>query len=814
MKKLCFSLVVIAILLSAIFFADTFAFAEEKATLHPTCVYNGQDYVDFSRPIKELAVSSSYTVALLDSAKVTYIGEEVGELSLTTINAGETFSFEETQLFHLGILDKTLAVSASNHLFAYSLEKGEWSQVVLPETFGEIKDIATDYDNDKLVVTDGRYIKNFALKEGVLSEIEEESFDAQMTGYTVDEILAVGNFTAGENTERRVYFKDNSAPSRDMLYLVNSLLLKCQGDYLVDNQSYYPTAFGIHLFDNGTISFYQNNDFTVQPQKVLETQAEPNDQTLGEISAYCFFEDKIFIADNGYNAIKIFSQSDYSYQKMYGSWGTSQSRLNHPTSLSGNGDLWVVTDSGNKRLIAFQGDTVSITPEVSSSLSAVSTSQEIFHCEKGEKTLHSSSGENYSFDLGISAIYAGDNGIFVACGQSIFVKGNDGKFTSYATADSTVISLTSNGKVLYVLTSEGTSLYHEGEKILSVNQENCIDLLCDYHGNLYLLQSNAIIRFARHLKGFDTREIYPLSVTDAKDFAFACDKIFILSDHRAYTLEKKDIGFSTASAFNPSSEVELPATIIKAKEDLTVYSQPDCFHDISILKQGDKAFVRTTVTYDGQDYLYLETTKGLFYLPKSGLNVDYLSSGEADIKYGKATIGTVSIYPYPSTSAQTIPVVSGLGKEDIIEIIALVALDGKDDAWGWYEVKFGEYQGFIPTSSLSEAVKVEEINRKYYKINVSHLGEHIPVYKSPDHTSEVVHTLYDGKRVEMREEINLNSEYSRIWIDGEACYVKTCYLTNKALTEVQTMALILFAVVFMGGVITALLFFSLKQRKK
>ena len=94
MKKLCFPLVVIAILLSAIFFADTFAFAEEKATLHPTCVYNGQDYVDFSRPIKELAVSSSYTVALLDSAKVTYIGEEAGELSLTTINAGETFSFE------------------------------------------------------------------------------------------------------------------------------------------------------------------------------------------------------------------------------------------------------------------------------------------------------------------------------------------------------------------------------------------------------------------------------------------------------------------------------------------------------------------------------------------------------------------------------------------------------------------------------------------------------------------------------------------------------------------------------------------------
>ena len=346
-----------------------------------------------------------------------------------------------------------------------------------------------------------------------------------------------------------------------------------------------------------------------------------------------------------------------------------------------------------------------------------------------------------------------------------------------------------------------------------LQQENCLDLICDYKGNLYLLQKDAIIRFKRHLEKFDAPEIYPLGLNDAKDFAYACDKIILLSGHQVFSVKNQDLEFACSSDFVTSESVELPAKIIKAKENLILYSQPDCYHAITVLKEGEKAFVRTSVFYDEKEYFYIETSKGIFYLPSDGANIEYLLSGNADISYGKAAIGTVSVYPYPAPSARSNPIISGLGKDDIIRIVSYVAIDNGNDAWGWYKVEYGEDEGFVPVSALSEAVYVDEIHRTFYKISTNHLGEHINAYASPDSLSEVLFSLYDGQRVEMREELDKTSEFSRIWVDGKECFVKTSCLIQKGLTKVQSLALILFAVVLVAATIMGLLFYSIRRQK-
>ena len=216
----------------------------------------------------------------------------------------------------------------------------------------------------------------------------------------------------------------------------------------------------------------------------------------------------------------------------------------------------------------------------------------------------------------------------------------------------------------------------------------------------------------------------------------------MIADHNVliYPKEAFSVFIKEDDAFTDSVPSVEPRFVCEVTKDSAVaYLSPGNFEDIDTLPKGNMMMCYAKVDYAGGTYVRAETEKGTRYIPLSDVRI--FSEGAAPFTtarcllpaIGQNVVG-VDIYKEPSLFSSE-ALFSALGKDDLFEVISVVAVDetGKD-VWGFYRVKYEGKYGYVRADEVVSPDDDPLPMPKTYEMQVKSdgLGKTVAVYKEAD----------------------------------------------------------------------------------
>ncbi|MBQ9145527.1 MAG: hypothetical protein IJX70_03590 [Clostridia bacterium] len=651
-------------------------------------------------------------------------------------------------------------------------------------------------------------------------------------------IIADGNFGFDRFVvgEECVYFH-NDTLDKSFTYDIETAYVSPSFDEQAE--MFLPFAEGV-LLREGAVWSTENAD-----EAVISVGAEQDAElaACGALAMHTGGIPLLFAVDNGQAAIKVYD-TDYQLVQMFGSRGNSLGRLSSPTALS-VGQVVAVNDKGNQRVSIYDPaakkyyllDYVADELAVSGNHVYVAVGGLVhqYRIAQGQVQLIC------TFDLAVvehvdALVAVCDEAYALAEGKLYCLhrqSGIDRPQVSEQVWESedgnpflNAVDLVAgrHADVLYLVTKDGQETYVTPYKEgISVGVSEQISsayshIEADYCGNLYVLsaQDGKLYTHVRNLNGYQVVEeevdLIGLSFNTADGAVYGL---------RAHALLKLPLTVATeqnSQYDHPAmDEWRKPYQSILTTQAVWGYAACDNYESLVRVEEGKLGLLLAEHTYMGNDYYYVEIEihpgerAVRIYLPKDQTQLMPSSTPTAEqwVRYNGADAVT-GIYPYPSYEATATHNITT--DRALFKIIRIVGVYEGQMVWPWYEIEYEGERGFVCADHYVTAeIQHPTVERFYARVVANRLGETIPVYVAPSTEAEVFTTLVDGTEIELVSPYDEDSEWTVIRLDDVEYYVLTANVTQSALTNGQTFAIILAGVVLLAAIVTFLMYKLVKR---
>ena len=250
-----------------------------------------------------------------------------------------------------------------------------------------------------------------------------------------------------------------------------------------------------------------------------------------------------------------------------------------------------------------------------------------------------------------------------------------------------------------------------------------------------------------------------------------------------------------------------------------MYTSPRNMQEKSSLNQGDYFLVLTRVeNADSGTYYYIAKADGTTgYIKDSTEFTQVAANTDArSLKiglYAQGLFPTTTIYKYPYPTSETLLEIEGY---DELVVISNVAQDGNTQVWNYYQVSYvkdGEiFTGYVKVTDVSPYTSlVAPTVLKTVKISTGSIGAVVYLYALPSEESTQIATLTDGEELDLAEEYNKNSTWTKVIYKDTYAYVLTSQISQKGLTAVQITLIVISSIVVVVSIVMGVL--MSKKRK-
>ncbi len=273
-----------------------------------------------------------------------------------------------------------------------------------------------------------------------------------------------------------------------------------------------------------------------------------------------------------------------------------------------------------------------------------------------------------------------------------------------------------------------------------------------------------------------------------------------------------------------NSEYKDPTTfdlvyVASALASTNIYSSPRNMQIASTLVENEYFMVLCKVTNEESgEYFYIVKEDGTKGYIKSDASFTTLSAN-TDVKsfdiglYAQGLHASTNIYKYPYNGAEVLTTVTIYDELVVIDNVA--EKDGVQ-VWGYYKVSYvkdGEIiTGYVEDTDVSPYTQLSAPTiLKTVKISSGSIGSLVYLYALPSEESIHVAELTDGVEIDLAEEYNKNSTWTKVVYDGTYAYVLTSQISPKGLTGVQITLIVISVIVVVASIVMLVI---MKKKRK
>ncbi len=313
-----------------------------------------------------------------------------------------------------------------------------------------------------------------------------------------------------------------------------------------------------------------------------------------------------------------------------------------------------------------------------------------------------------------------------------------------------------------------------------------------------------------------TGKICYASISD-KDYVFVCEQRAIIQySYNGSSCEYYN-KFNNSEYVHPTNFDLL--YVAKATASSNVYSSPRNLQVISNISTNEYFMVLCSVnSEESGNYFYVVRKDGTMGYIKSNSEFTQIQANKdvTTLKiglYAQPLFPNTKIYKYPYSESE---VLSDTTIYDELIVIDNVAQEGETQVWDYYTVSFvkdGSIQtGYVKASEVSPytSLKAPSI-LSTVKISSGAIGAVVYLYALPSETSAQVAQLIDGEELDLAEEYNKDSEWTKVVYKDKYAYVKTAQIEPKGLTPVQITLIVVSVVVVAVSVVMIII---LRKKRK
>lgn len=250
-----------------------------------------------------------------------------------------------------------------------------------------------------------------------------------------------------------------------------------------------------------------------------------------------------------------------------------------------------------------------------------------------------------------------------------------------------------------------------------------------------------------------------------------------------------------------------------------MYSSPRNMQITSTLTQDDYFLVLTKVeNADSGTYYYVAQADGTMGYIKQDTSFDKVepNTNAKTLKiglYAQGLFPKTNIYKYPYPGSEVLLEIEGY---DELVVKSNVAQDGDNQVWNYYEVSYvkdGEiYTGYVKLTDVAPYTRLTAPTvLKTVKISTGAIGSVVYLYALPSEESTQVAALTDGEELDLAEEYNKDSTWTKVVYKDTYAYVLTSQISQKGLTAVQITLIVISSLIVVASVI--MIIFMKKKRR-
>ena len=821
-KFFSFLLPILVVIFSALMFGQCIFFTQADTTKKYTELI--PDYHEFIAPTKLSAYGGNLVV--FDSGKAVVFTE----------SGTESFSVGADYCYSLCMSDNDIAMLVGN-----TEERSAGASVKVFSYAGATRDVTVAESNVlDIAISDGKLLVLF--EETIVVSYYGQTIELSFTSIAYYDLVNPQNKIENLPLSTSDYQSSYIVADNDTFYLRtdrDNMIVRTESgfDVVARNPANLSRASKNFAVLNGQFYYYKSNGVFKGDASASFIQMGDADHLVTGVTDIALDGEFIYVLDGDYRAVKVFHVETGEFRRYIGSCGKNLGRLNDPIALSVKDQKIAVVDASMRASVFSHGRVNALSGHQIASPTDIELAGEyVYLADAGILFAYRSDFRletDYSFPTRILYVAAGADGSAYAAGDNVVYvkKANDDTFFELFRAEADVerLNVGIGGKVVYVLAGGKLHAYTAGGEPLMGHLEltrSVVDFSVDYRGNLFLLTSSGeIVRYLRTVNGYYSPTEFYIG-NDFKQYAdISIDKdgtLYLTADHNIISFAKNEFGVVTEedSDFNDNVAADASLFVGVVQSPSTIaYVAPDNFEDVSYIAQGKKLMCYARLTYQGNDYLRVETEKGVAYVPAEDMHVYErdVAAPFARARCLHTKIG-VNLYACPSwidIERGVAPLFSALPKEEVFDVLSYVALtDEGEDAWGFYRVR---YQDVYAYALASDVVSVDEelvpIERYKVTIKSEKLGKMVILYEDASVDSVEVARLSDGTEIYALEPLDSEKEFIQVLYQGKVCYVQSQYLGDGGLSAGQTLAIVLSVVTVTASIIMYLIFRAGKRRK-
>lgn len=274
----------------------------------------------------------------------------------------------------------------------------------------------------------------------------------------------------------------------------------------------------------------------------------------------------------------------------------------------------------------------------------------------------------------------------------------------------------------------------------------------------------------------------------------AIKKYIILSDH---SLEFNRI-YDNEIYVNPSEYTILQFAY---SNECKLYVSPKNLEVKAQLSKNTKVLVLNET--DNYYYVYYNNLFG--FIGKDNLTLMQSNATTTLGQFAQPLHDSTVIYKYPYSTS---PQLQTIEVTDIVTVIDNVAERNGIMESDYYYVSYTNangdlVKGYVLATYLASYTDYKAPTaRKTAKVQVDAVGTTAKAYLLPDETSSILYSLSDGDEVGLLEDFNSSSEWTKVLINNQTCYIKTSNLVYKALTKMQITLIIICSLLAVSTIVT------------
>ena len=552
---------------------------------------------------------------------------------------------------------------------------------------------------------------------------------------------------------------------------------------------------------------------TSNSSKLLYYHALSN--THGEINLkhnapvdICVYDDIVALTHTTSRAIDVYQIGTGT--PVYASTLCSDSNLprkfNSPRDVYNNNGIVAVADYNNDRVQIFTDtgvNIIKIQAPVSVAISdftAVATNSTINIYSSTNSVYTSADGVDFN---GLDDIAIDTNGTIYAIdrlnARVVYKTSTSSEFRTFINSAPHSLAIAPHGSVVYCVYANVIYAYDNGAREIfktTIPTLNSATASVDATGTMFILSSNQLYTLNRSLNG------YTIASTDTLNFSEDTNAKITISDDGEVLLvdgvrhQVFELTGTSARSYTPNTDdtgvynkvnIDTAVKLVTVSNDTFIYDNKDNYETTRIVKQGTTLVLLSNEPVGDFYYVYCGAP---CFLPVNQVGELSIETREYD---AIALHQNTGLYKYPILSDAF--KLTTVGKEASFKVISTVGDFTHDNAY-WSQI---EYQGniyYITRNNIGLAPLERIEDHGVAKLRSSIVGQKIKVYSLADDKSSVIGEYADGTEVQLLDEIDDASTFTRVQIGDVVGFVRTNELTQGGLTTAQLVILLL---ILLGG---------------